>query len=94
MSKRDEYIEKMKLQLDELDAKMDKLEAKAKVAKEDMRAKYKEEMVLLREKSRVAKGKLQEVKAAGEDKWDSVVTEMEKVRDAVIHSYNYFKSQL
>ena len=94
MSKRDEYIEKMKLQLDELDAKMDKLEAKAKVAKEDMRAKYKEEMVLLREKSRLAKGKLQEVKAAGEDKWDSVVTEMEKVRDAVIHSYNYFKSQL
>jgi len=64
------------------------------VAKEDMRAKYKEEMVLLREKSRLAKGKLQEVKAAGEDKWDSVVTEMEKVRDAVIHSYNYFKSQL
>jgi hypothetical protein len=51
-------------------------------------------MVLLREKSRLAKGKLQEVKAAGEDKWDSVVTEMEKVRDAVIHSYNYFKSQL
>lgn len=94
MSKRDEYIEKMKLQLDELDAKMDKLEAKAKVAKEDMRAKYKEEMVVLREKSRLAKGKLQEVKAAGEDKWDSVVTEMEKVRDAVIHSYNYFKSQL
>lgn len=94
MSKRDEYIERMKLQLDELDAKMDKLEAKAKVAKEDMRAKYKEEMVLLREKSRLAKGKLQEVKAAGEDKWDSVVTEMEKVRDAVIHSYNYFKSQL
>jgi hypothetical protein len=42
MSKRDEYIERMKLQLDELDAKMDKLEAKAKVAKEDMRAKYKE----------------------------------------------------
>lgn len=94
MSKRDEYIEKVKLQLDELDAKMDKLEAKAKVAKEDMRAKYKEEMVVLREKSRLAKGKLQEVKAAGEDKWDSVVTEMEKVRDAVIHSYNYFKSQL
>ena len=94
MSKRDEYIAKMKLQLDELDAKMDKLEAKATVAKEDVRAKYREEMAKLREQSKLAKGKLQEVKAAGEDTWEVVVKEMEKVRDAVIHSYNYFKSQL
>lgn len=94
MTKRDEYIEKMKLQLDELDAKMDKLEAKATVAKEDVRVKYKEEMTKLREQSKLAKGKLQEVKAAGEDKWEAVVSEMEKVRDAVIHSFNYFKSQL
>ena len=94
MTKRDEYIEKMKLQLDELDAKMDKLEAKATLAKEDVRAKYKEEMTKLREQSKLAKGKLQEVKAAGEDKWEAVVSEMEKVRDAVIHSFNYFKSQL
>ena len=94
MSKRDEYIAKMKLQLDELDAKMDKLEAKATAAKEDVRAKYREEMAKLREQSKLAKGKLQEVKAAGEDTWDMVVKEMEKVRDAVVHSYNYFKSQL
>ncbi|MDD2879317.1 MAG: hypothetical protein PHQ58_02685 [Rhodoferax sp.] len=94
MTKRDEYIEKMKLQLDELDSKMDKLEAKAVLAKEDVRAKYKEEMTKLREQSKVAKGKLQEVKAAGEDKWEALVSEMEKVRDAVIHSFNYFKSQL
>lgn len=94
MTKRDEYIEKMKLQLDELDTKMDKLEAKAVLAKEDVRAKYKDEMTKLREQSKVAKGKLQEVKAAGEDKWEAVVSEMEKVRDAVIHSFNYFKSQL
>jgi len=94
MTKRDDYIEKMKLQLDELDAKMDKLEAKATEAKEDVRAKYKEEMSKLREQSRLAKGKLLEVKAAGEDKWEAMVSEMEKVRDAVIHSFNYFKSQL
>ncbi len=94
MTKRDEYIEKMKLQLDELDAKMDKLEAKAKDAKEDVRAKYQEEMTKLRQQSKLAKGKLQEVKAASEDKWEALVAEMEKVRDAVIHSYRYFKSQL
>lgn len=94
MSKRDEYIAKMKLQLDELDAKMDKLEATAAVAKEDVRAKFKDEMTKLREQSKLAKGKLQVVKAAGEDKWDEMVKEMEKVRDAVVDSFNYFKSKL
>jgi predicted RNase H-like nuclease (RuvC/YqgF family) len=94
MTKREEYIEKMKLQLDELDNKMDKLEAKATAAKEDVRAKYKEEITKLREQSKLAKGKLQEVKAASEDKWEAVVAEMDKVRNAVIHSFNYFKSQL
>ncbi len=94
MSKRDEYIGKMKLQLDELDAQMDKLEARAAQAKEDARAKYKEEIAKLRHQSRLAKGKFEELKASGEDKWDGLVSEMEKVRDAFSHSYNYFKSQL
>ena len=41
MSKRDAYFAKMKHQLDELNAKMSDLEAKATVAKEDAREKYK-----------------------------------------------------
>ena len=94
MSKRDDYIAKMKLQLDELDAQMSKLEAKAQVAKDDARDKYKEEMAKLRHQSRLAKGKLDDLKAAGEDKWDALVAEMEKVRDAFKHSFSYFKSQL
>lgn len=93
-AKRDEYVAKMKLQLDELNAKMDKLEAKASEAREDARAKYKEEMSKLRQQSKLAKGKLDELKAAGEDSWDVMVAEMEKLRDAFKHSFNYFKSQL
>lgn len=94
MSKRDAYIAKMKLQLDELNAKMDKLEAKATDAKEDVRAKYKEEITKLRQQSKLAKGKFEELKAASEDKWEAMVTEMEKIRDAFTHAFNYFKSQL
>lgn len=94
MPNRDEYIAKMKLQLDELDAKMDKLEAKATEAKEDARAKYREEIAKLRQQSKLAKGKLEELKASGEDKWEAMVTEMEKIRDAFIHAFRYFKSQL
>jgi ribosome recycling factor len=94
MSKRDAYIEKMKLQLDELNAKMSELEAKAQEAKEDARDKYKEEMSKLRRQSKLAIAKLDELKAASEDSWEALVAEMEKIRDALIHAFNYFKSQL
>lgn len=94
MSKREIYIEKMKLQLDDLDAKMATLEVKAQVAKENARDKYKEEMAKLRQQSTLAKGKLAEMMAAGEDTWEAMVAEMEKIRDAFVHSFSYFKSQL
>jgi hypothetical protein len=94
MSTRDEYITKMKHQLDELNAKMVKLETKAQTAKDDAHDVYKEEMRKLRLQSKLAVAKLDELKASGEGKWDTTVAEMEKVRDAFTHSFHYFKSQL
>lgn len=94
MSKRDDYIAATKLQLDELNASMSKLEARAQEVKEDARDKYHEEMRKLRHQSKLAVAKFDEMKAAGEDKWEAMVTEMEKVRDAFTHSFHYFKSQL
>lgn len=94
MSKRDDYIEKMKLQLDKTNTKMNELDAKAKVAKADAREKYEEEMGKLRQQSQRALAKLEELRVAGEDSWDTMVTEMEKIRDAFVHSFKYFKSQL
>lgn len=94
MSKRDAYIAKVKLQLDELNENMGKLEARAQEAKDDARAKYKEEMARLREQSRLAVSKLDEIRAAGEESWETMVAEMEKKRDAFVHSFHYFKSQI
>lgn len=94
MSNRDVYIAKMKLQLDELDTKMDALDAKAQDAKDEARAKYEEEMAKLRHQSTLAKGKLADMKSATAEAWDATVAEMEKVRDAFVHSFSYFKSQL
>ncbi len=94
MKTKETYIAKMKLQLDELDAKMTTLEAKAKDAKKEAHDKYVEDMAKLRAQSTLAKAKFDELVAAGEDKWDNMVAEMEKVRDAFAHSFNYFKSQL
>jgi predicted nucleic acid-binding Zn-ribbon protein len=94
MTNRETYINKMKLQLDELNDKMEALEAKASDAKDAAHAKYVEQMATLRAQSKETKAKFDDLVAAGEDKWDNVVTEMEKVRDAFVHSFNYFKSQL
>jgi predicted nucleic acid-binding Zn-ribbon protein len=94
MTNRETYINKMKLQLDELNDKMEALEAKASDAKDAAHAKYVEQMAALRAQSKETKAKFDDLVGAGEDKWDNVVTEMEKVRDAFVHSFNYFKSQL
>jgi hypothetical protein len=94
MTNRNDYIEQMKLQLDALNVRMNELQDKAQIAKQDARAKYQEEMAKLRHQSQLALTKLDELKASSEDGWDGVVLEMEKMRDAFTHSFHYFKSQL
>jgi chromosome segregation ATPase len=94
MSQRDIYINQMKLQLDELNLQMGKLEARAEEAREDLRTSYKTEMAKLHQQSELAKAKLAELQASGETAWDGMVSEMDKVRDAFVHSFRYFKSQI
>lgn len=94
MPKQNAYIAKMKLQLDELNVKMNELDAKAQEAKADVRDQYREEIRKLRHQSKLAVAKLEAVKAAGENSWEAMVAEMEKMRDAFSHSFHYFKSQI
>jgi len=94
MSTRDIYITKMKLQLDELNLQMGKLEARAQEARDDMHDKYQAEMAKLHEQSELAKAKLADMQASTESAWDGMVAEMDKVRDAFVHSFSYFKSQI
>lgn len=94
MTQRDDYVLKMKNQLDELNAKMDVVAAKANDAKDEARAKYIEEVARLRQQSKVAAAKLEDLKASGEDRWEALVAEMDKMRDAFVHSFHYFKSQI
>jgi methyl-accepting chemotaxis protein len=82
MTKKSIYIEKMKTQLDELNASMNTLDAKAEEARE------------LRHQSKIAASKLDDMKTATEETWETMVSEMEKVRDAFTHSFHYFKSQV
>lgn len=94
MTKKNVYIDKMKHQLDELNANMGKLEAKAAEARDDARTKYKEEMGKVRHQSKLAAAKFDSLVAASEESWETIVDEMEKMRDAFTHSFHYFKSQI
>jgi predicted nucleic acid-binding Zn-ribbon protein len=90
---REEYVAKIKLQLDDLNTKVDLLDVKMAEAKAEVRASYRSELAKLRHQSDMAGDKLAEMKATGEEAWDRMVLEMEKARDALMHSLNYFKSQ-
>ncbi len=94
MTTRDTYINKMKLQLDELNLQMDKLETKAQEAREDVRDTYRAEMAKVHAQSQLAKDHLKALQASGESNWDAMVAETEKIRDAFVHSFAYFKSQV
>jgi len=89
-----EYTAKMKRQLDQLNNQIEALEAKTDEARADARVAYRAELAKLRQQSKVAMAKLGELKGASEDSWDKMVAEMEKIRDAFIHSFSYFKSQV
>lgn len=90
---REDYSAKVKLQLDELNAKVDVLEARMHEAKAEVRASYRSELAKLRHQSEQAATQLAQIKTSGEASWDKMVQEMDKVRDAFTHSLNYFKSQ-
>ena len=88
MSNKDTYINTIKLQLDDLNSSMLQLEAKAKETRDDLREKYQEEMTKLQHQSTLAVAKLEEVRATTEGSWEAMVVEMEKVRDAFVHSFS------
>lgn len=91
---RAQYTAQMKHQLDELNAKLDALESKAADAKEEAREKYRTEVAKLRAQSTLAKNKFGELMTSGEDSWDKMVIEMDKIQTAFSRSFQYFKSQV
>jgi uncharacterized coiled-coil DUF342 family protein len=86
MTKRDEYVEKMKTQLDEWNTKLASLETRASQVKDEAKVKYEEEMALIVSKRDEAKGKLSELQGAGEEAWEELKAGMDQawssLRDA------------
>lgn len=72
MSNREAYIRKFQAQLDEWNADIDKLEAKAQKSKADAKIEYQKHLEQLRAKRDNAASKLEELKSASDDAWEDV----------------------
>jgi small-conductance mechanosensitive channel len=93
MRNRDAYIAKMRLQLDELNAAIDELEARehesgiGEMSRDGVSK-------LLRSQSQLTTDKLEELSVANEDSWKHLIADTEKMRDTFTNSFHYFKSRL
>jgi hypothetical protein len=94
MTTRDEYVEKLKRQLDEWNEDLDRIEAKLAKLTGPAREELEPFVAKAREGRDAAVRKLGELKASSEETWDKLVGEAEHVWKALRHSINYFRSQL
>jgi hypothetical protein len=92
MLTRDEYVAKMKQQLDEWSAQMDILEANAHKTREDVKLNYQEQLIALRAKREESEKKLEAIRSATEDSWMRLKAETENVWEAFADSVNQFQS--
>ncbi len=95
MSSRDEFVAKLKVQLDSWNAQIDELEAKAAQASGDTRAKYEEQVDVLRDRQEEARDKLGEIRAASEGAWEELRAGAEdawsRTKDAISAARDQFK---
>jgi len=92
MSKREEFITKMRNRLKEWNAELDKLEGKVLTVKSELQGKYRRQIADLRKKREETEKKLEEVKAAGEGAWENLKGEYERTWTALKDAYAAFKS--
>lgn len=93
MNNREEFIQKMKAQLDQWGIEIDKLTAQAEVAQAEAKLKYQAQLETLKQQREAAKLKLHELQSSGEDAWESVREGMESgwesltkaIKDAMSH---------
>jgi chromosome segregation ATPase len=83
MSKKEAYIEKLQAQLDEWDAEIKKLNAKAAKAQADAKLEYHEQIDRIRLQQQEARAKMDELRQSSEDAWEDLVAGMERAWDSL-----------
>jgi len=90
---RDAYVMKMKAKLDEWNAEIAKLEAKAKQKEADARKDFDEQVENLKAKRNKANEQLEQMSSAGESAWNDLKAGVEKAAGALGDALNDARSR-
>ncbi len=94
MSKRDQYVEKLKAQLDEWNADVAKWEAKSRSAQAGMRVEYEKQLETVRHHRNQALEHMHKLQAATGDAWIDLVRGADdawaKMREAFEKAQSHF----
>ncbi len=72
MSNRDAYVAKLKAQIDEWNAQLDRFEAQAKQTGENAKLSYDEQIKALHQQRELAKARFAEIQAASDEAWEDI----------------------
>jgi predicted nucleic acid-binding Zn-ribbon protein len=87
MSTKDEYLAKLKTQLDSWQVEVGELEAKASEATGEIKAEIDEQIANLRVKFREGEGKFDELADATEEAWEELKVDAEATFDKLIGDF-------
>jgi uncharacterized coiled-coil DUF342 family protein len=90
---RDAYIQKLKAKIDEWNADIDKLMAKARQAKAEKEVEYREQIETLRAKRSELESKLEQVQQASESTWQDLKKGFETSWEALKEGYAAAKAR-
>ena len=93
MTDKNEYIQRMQATLEQWNAEIDVLSAKADVAEAEARARYLAQIESLRNKRSDAGRRLDELKSAGEGAWHDMKAGVESAWSALAEAVDAAKSR-
>jgi len=94
MATREEYVAKMKQQLDEWNTEIGRLETRLAEASDATKKRLEPHLAKARDARDVVAKKLSDLKNSGEASWDGARDDVEHVWKVFKQAVNYFKSQL
>jgi predicted nucleic acid-binding Zn-ribbon protein len=92
MSEREQYVEKAKARIDQWNADIEKLQAKAGEAKADAKIEYEKQLRELRAQRDEAKEKLDEIAKASDSAWDDMKAGFESAWDKISSAFDTTKT--
>lgn len=93
MNSRDEYVRKMQAKLEEWNAEIDTLTAKAGKATSDIKDEFNEQIGALKVKQATARQKIEELQQSGESAWKDLKSGIELAWTAMGEAIDSVKSR-